>query len=548
MKATRATETESRPLGEILVAQGLITRAELDAALSFREDRGLKLGEALVALHLANPNEISTALRSQGRFHCVDLDPCMVDVEAARALGEVASRRLQAIALHRIGDVVTVAMEDPLDAFAVEAIEAQVRAPVFAVHASSNAIQRALDVVFPSGEAGRTPLTVGDVFESPGPAREALQTQLEAGTSGDLEERAARLLSAALDDARGAGASEVTFEPRHGDYVLRYRVDGVFESRGRLAADLGRAVAVRVRSHARGDFSVSAELDVALRTPAHESMRVRVALARLADGELVRCVLPQKPGELDALEKLGLASRDRNALGYALERGSGLFVVAGPPASGRSTTLQAAWSTLATSGRRTLARGLDAERCGADAALLDDHDDAEECARAVRASAADAVVLDDADRTGLCPMALDLSREGRLVLVSIAGGSSASALQRLARLCGEGRIENGLGGLLVQRLVRRLCPSCRKEARPAPSLVARFARRGDDGPYWESAGCTACGGRGIQGRIALFDVALGTQAIAAAREASEALPLSPSALALALAGEVSLDELARTAA
>ena len=79
MKSAPSTVSKRKPLGELLVQMGLLTEAELDAALAFKRENGLKLGQALVALHLVNQSDLAEALRAQGTVHCIHLTPELVD-------------------------------------------------------------------------------------------------------------------------------------------------------------------------------------------------------------------------------------------------------------------------------------------------------------------------------------------------------------------------------------------------------------------------------------------------------------------------------------
>ncbi len=137
-------------IGELLVAEGKLSPEELAAALAYREERGLKLGQALVALHLVTQQDLAQALRSQGRVHCLHLSAGIVDAHVSRLLSEEMARKYVAVPVHRVAGRVTVAMEDPSEEYDVDAIAVAIGEPIFAVHAEPERILEAITRAWPA--------------------------------------------------------------------------------------------------------------------------------------------------------------------------------------------------------------------------------------------------------------------------------------------------------------------------------------------------------------------------------------------------------------
>src|SRR5262249_60406013 len=108
------------PIGKYFLDRAKITTQQLELALRHRQEFGLKLGQSLVELGLVTEGDMVEALRHQARFPCIHLTPGIVDEAVARELGEPNSRRLRAIALNRIAEHATVALDDPNDVEVVE--------------------------------------------------------------------------------------------------------------------------------------------------------------------------------------------------------------------------------------------------------------------------------------------------------------------------------------------------------------------------------------------------------------------------------------------
>jgi hypothetical protein len=137
-----------QPLGRLLVESGIVAEADVEAALAFASNAGLKLGQSLLVLGLIDELTLAQALAQQGRVPCIHLTAPLVDTKVARELAAPRSRRMNAIAINRIAGVTTVALEDPTDEFLVEELRVHLGTPVLAVHAEASSIRECIDTVF----------------------------------------------------------------------------------------------------------------------------------------------------------------------------------------------------------------------------------------------------------------------------------------------------------------------------------------------------------------------------------------------------------------
>ena len=237
-------------IGKLMHDLGRISEEDLSAALEYKRQRGIKLGQALVELNLATEADLAAALRTQGKVHCIHLTPGIVDPVVAGELDAERSRNLGALAINRIAGVTTVAMADPTDAFAVDELALLLKTPVLAVHAEPSVIQACIEeILVPRVQAGELS---GYLGEDAAPDVR-LPDEAPEGAPGELEQPVLVLLRRIFDGAVAARASELHFETlpegetRAAALVVRLRVDGVLVERLSLPRRFAQPVLARLK-------------------------------------------------------------------------------------------------------------------------------------------------------------------------------------------------------------------------------------------------------------------------------------------------------------
>ncbi|MBK7641925.1 MAG: Flp pilus assembly complex ATPase component TadA [Planctomycetes bacterium] len=506
------------PLGEILIAQGKISSAELEAALSFRLERGLKLGQALVALRLVTQEELANALQSQGKVHCLHLSPEIVDRSIARELGEARSRQLQAIAVNRIAGVITVAMEDPSEVYNVDALSLQLRTPVLAVHAEPESIRRCLDEVFADAHAQRTQVTdplsqLLAAGEKSGSGVELEPEREEDNASpSEIQGPVISMVRALFEEAYGAGASDIHLEPRHDGLQVRLRVDGVLFERVMLPRSWVRPVIARLK--------VLSNLDIAeRRLPQDGRAQVEINGSRLdlrvattptlyGEGAVIR--LMDGGRKLFDLSALALAPAELETLKRMVEGGEGIVLATGPTGSGKTTTLYALLQHLNAPDSKiiTVEDPVENQLEGATQIHVNPKIGLT-FARGLRSilrQDPDIVLVGEVRDEETAEIAMQAALTGHLVLSTL---HTVGTSESITRLCDMGLapylLADTLRGIIAQRLVRRICRACRQESAPRGELLTRM-QLPPDLVFYEGLGCTECGGTGFRGRLALYEI------------------------------------------
>ncbi len=465
-------------LGELLVAEGKLTREELAAALAYREERGLKLGQALVALHLVTQQDLAGALRSQGRVHCLNLTPSVVDPEVARLLPEAMARQYVAVPVHRVAGRVTVAMEDPAEEYDVDAIAVALGEPVFAVHADPERIADAIERVHRTGaQSARSEADAPRFTLVRGPLPES-----------EPDEAAENLVRAALCEALAIGADSFHVESTARGAEMSFRVDGARTPAALLPAEWAEACvrclvalvgATPGAEHAAGTVQLgeqALELDVATIVGSH--------------GTCARAAL-RAPASPVAIEHLPLDVEERATV-RSWAAATGLVLVVGPARAGCDSLASELAERAATSGRRVYRLGSAGAPAEGIVAVSRRHGaDTASDLRAIGDQAPDVVDAGPVAGGPAWRAALDLARSGTLVIARVEARDGASALATVLRAVEDGAaVAGACTGSVALREVRLTCPGCRSHA-------------GEGQPARD---CPQCGGSGFQGSARIAEV------------------------------------------
>ena len=291
---------------------------------------------------------------------------------------------------------------------------------------------------------------------------------------------------------------------------------------------------------------------------------LRVAAAASLHGETISLRLLRRSGPAPRLDELGAPPEITAGLTKLLARPSGLIVVAGPTGSGKTTTLYAALEQLNRPDRKitTIEDPVERRVPGATQTQVKPSlgVDFPAALRALLRHDPDVLMVGETRDPETARIAAQAALTGHLVLTSVHAADAAAASARLTDMGVEpALLGTTLSGVLAQRLFRRLCPHCRRQTDPAPGALRGVGSLGS--PASDAPGCAECGGAGVLGRIAAFELLNVTEEISAlissgastaqirsAARSAGAVALKTRADDLAQAGEISQAEAARVAA
>lgn len=376
-----------------------------------------------------------------------------------------------------------------------------------------------------------------------------------------------RLINAILSEALKEGASDIHIEPYEKILSVRFRIDGVLRTILQPNKKLAALLISRIKVMARLDIAekrIPQDGRIALRI-GRRNIDVRVSTLPSLYGERAVLRLLDKNNLRLSLDALGLSPQENKALNQLIHCPHGIILVTGPTGSGKSTTLYAILSALNSPERNilTVEDPVEYELEGIGQSQVNTRTDMS-FARGLRAilrQDPDVVMVGEIRDAETAQIAVQASLTGHLVLSTLHTNSAIGAIARLRDMGVESfLLSSSLVGVIAQRLVRRLCPACRKPSRPTPPQVALLQRHQLTAhQLWHSVGCSECRQSGYLGRLAIPELLVVTPALRAAihdnadEQKTERITrqqhnsLIRNGLLKAIAGETSFGEVIRVA-
>jgi general secretion pathway protein E len=508
-------------LGAILTGSGAIDQRTLDRARRVAAETGGRLDQVLTQLGLVSERGLAEALSQ-----LIDA-PLVAPVDYPEAplfldrLKPKFLRRARALPIATTGDQTTIAMADPLDAFTGNAVAAALGHSVVVGVAIPIELEAAFDRLYPANaEDGDGAVALDEVAPDAEPAEEDAERLKDLASEAPVIRLVNQLIARAVE----THASDVHVEPFPDRLRVRYRYDGVLHEVEPPPARLQAAVISRIKIMARLDIAerrLPQDGRIKLTVRGHE-IDFRVSSVPSLHGEkVVLRVLDRTAVEFD-YGKLGLPDDIRQGVERALDLPNGMVLVTGPTGSGKTTTLYTGLLKLNTVARNvvTVEDPIEYQLTGINqiqvkpqiglnfASLL----------RSILRQDPDVIMIGEIRDLETVQIAVQAALTGHLVLSTLHTNSAAAAITRLRDMGLEDYLMTAtLRAVLAQRLVRRLCRSC-KAADPAPEpLIERFAMTrlapAKAIKLYRPVGCAACRGTGFYGRRAIAELLVPSRAI-----------------------------------
>ncbi len=502
---------KNRRLGEILVDKGVTTPDQIDIALTEQKKSKEHLGRILVRLGFATEAIIRDVIGGVIGQESVDLNRAVADSEAVSMIPKDMARRLRVLPINydSARGQLTVAMADIFNVVALDQLNAYVAgaAEVVPVLAGEVEIEKTIDQFY------GFELSVDGILNEIETGEIDYQS-LDA-ESDEYSQPVVRLVNALLSDAVKRGASDIHFEPEEGFLRFRYRIDGVLRQIRSLHKNYWSAIAVRLK--------VMAGLDIA-ETRAPQDGRISLSLSgRQVDfrvstlptvyGEnIVLRILDRQKG-IVPLDQLDLQDDEKTALKLMVARPEGIILVTGPTGSGKTTTLYSILSYLNTESVNIMTLEDPVEY----PMTMIRQTSANETSRLDFASGIRSMMRQDPDiilvgeirDDDTATMALRAAMTGHQVFSTLHTNSALGAIPRLLDIGVKPDILAGnIIGVIAQRLVRKLCDSCKESYQLGDLernlLGLKITDRQQN--IYRPKGCQFCENQGYRGRIALMEV------------------------------------------
>lgn len=553
-------------LGDLLVAQQLITPDQLESALQEQKTSGLKLGRALIELGYVEENTLLNLLSKQLDYPFIELKQFRFDRDVVQQLPETVARRYRVLILKDEADGVLLGMSDPTDIFCLDDIAKYVTKPIKPAVVRESELMDIIDIAY----------SHTDEIAS---LAEELEDELEEDSVdllGIVQDATAtdapvvKLLQKIFEDAINGRASDIHIEPDEKVLRIRERIDGVLKEQVMNEVRIAPALVVRLKLLSGLNISekrLPQDGRFSLKVKKH-NIDVRISTMPVQFGEsVVMRLLDHTQGVLP-LAKVGMPDVLVSRFRTIIKRPHGLVLVTGPTGSGKTTTLYGALSELNTPEKKIItvedpveyrlpriSQVQVNEKIGLDFAQV---------LRATLRQDPDVLLVGEIRDGASAEIALRAAMTGHMVLSTLHTNDAVTSALRLVDMDVDPYlVAASLKAVVAQRLVRRVCTTCAEPYTPSAgeSLLLRNVPAEHHKNLRKGLGCPHCFNTGYRGRIGVFEFlevdrpmadALRDNSVRDFNTAAHAnkgyQPLSKSALKFALQGITTLEEVLRVSA
>ncbi|HET6922190.1 MAG TPA: type II secretion system ATPase GspE [Anaeromyxobacteraceae bacterium] len=514
-----------RPLGEILVETAGIPPGRIEEALAAQQGEmaGLRLGEVLVRQKAASEEQVLRALALQLDLPFVGaLDVASVPAELVRLVPINFAKQARVLPLGRHADAVRVAVADPLDTGAQESLSQLLGLPVAPEVAAPQAILDAINAAYDRAADSHDRLMEDLGTED----LESVAHELEEPADlldADDEAPIIRLVNSLMFRAVKERASDIHINPEERDIMVRYRIDGVLREVIRAPKRFQASIASRIKI--MGGLNIAEKRlpqDGRIRIKiAGRDVDIRLSTIPTSHGERIVMRLLDKSAVLLDLAELGFEDWQLEVMDGLIARSHGIVLVTGPTGSGKTTTLYGALAKINAPDLNilTIEDPVEIQLKGVGQVQVNPKIELTFAngLRSFLRQDPDIIMVGEIRDLETAEIAIQASLTGHLVLSTVHTNDAAGAVTRLLDMGVQPfLIASSLVGVLAQRLVRVLCPSCKQAYAPTAEELEQagitreiLARAGNpSGRLYRPGGCPACQKTGYQGRTGIYELML----------------------------------------
>jgi len=508
-----------RKLGELLVKDNVITQEELEAALKKQEENGASLGRILIDMGLASEWEIAAALGKQLNVPFITLSHYEIDPQILASIPAEIVKRYQIVPVDKTGDTLTIALSDPSNIFLLDELKLLTKCNIVPVISFESDIKEAIERYYGGDESNLNEMLKDISDEDIEPTQEVEEVTTEEDTTEDLSVQpddapVIQLVNSIIAEAIKARASDIHIEPMEKSLRVRYRIDGVLQEVTPPPKKFQNAITSRIK--------ILSEMDIAeRRLPQDGRFKVRmnnkvidfrVSTCPTAFGEKVVIRILDRSSLLVNLTDLGFEPEVLREFDQQIRMPWGMILVTGPTGSGKSTTLYSALNTINDPRKNIMTiedpieyqlKGINQVQARPDIGLT-----FAEGLRSFLRQDPDIILVGEIRDFDTADIAVKAALTGHLVLSTLHTNDAPSSINRLTNMGVETfLVTASLLCAIAQRLVRRICDSCKEEFKPSPELLAAVGIPPDQvNTLHTGRGCERCHGTGYRGRIALFEL------------------------------------------
>ena len=500
-------------IGDMLVAGGYLTEERLKAGLAESRRTGKKLGETLVEMGYIRQSDLINVLENQLDVEYIDLQQISLPKNLVSVIPCAIAKKHNVVPLASDANTVTIAISDPLNFVATDAVKVVTRRKVITKLADAQSITRALTDLYGSETAERALEELRGDESAPSD----FQSVADANIIGADNENAAptiRLVNSFLEYAVNQNASDIHLEPREREMVVRMRIDGVLRKVFIVPRATQSAVIARIK--VMGNMNI-AEHKIPLDGRSNirvgdKDVDLRISTLPTVYGEKVVIRLLNKSSTLLNTKGIGLTDKNLKKFNALLENSNGVILIVGPTGSGKSSSMYTMIGRLNTDEVNlvTLEDPVEYNFDGVNQVQINEKTGMTFASglRSILRQDPDIIAVGEIRDGETADIAMRAAITGHLVLSTLHTNDAPSTIDRLLDMGVEPfLISSALKGVISQRLVRRICPNCRESYAASAEEQAMLKLPYIPGrKFYRGKGCPMCFNTGYRGRTAVFEI------------------------------------------
>ena len=536
---------QTKKIGQILVEEKLLTEEQVQQALVESKNFGLPLGSTLVKLGYITIKQLKDALAAQMQINMAQEDQLASLPDAITCLSDDFVLEHKVIPLSYNSKTLTVGMVNPKDTDTINQIIGMTGLKPAILMVTSLEYERYVEQYYK--KAKKQPEEKKQNFKKEKTELEVLTEQLAASSDtgpgeqtlwqkvqSDIDEissDAAKYANMIVTQAIDSRASDIHIEPRLDGYVTRYRIDGTLVEVVRIPAYLESSIVSR--------FKVLAKMNIAEHRRPQDGnftikynqqsydFRINTLPVNGKEKIVIRILAPSMRAEASYTKEIKIAGAfpdDIEKIKYLTSAPNGIVLTSGPTGSGKTTTLYALLKTMNSPDCNitTIEDPVEIRLDGVNQSAVNPKAGITfaTCMRAILRQDPDVILVGEIRDYETLEVAISASLTGHFVLSTIHTNSAAATVTRLIEMGAKDYlISSTLNGVLAQRLVKKLCPDCKRPYKPTEEDARKILTDPErikqlmETTLYRAEGCPNCGGTGYKGRLALLEILVVTKEI-----------------------------------
>jgi type IV pilus assembly protein PilB len=485
---------------KILLQEKLITEEQLAKAVEAAREEGTRVSQAVLSLGLVPFDKMAEIMKKHFEIDSITLGNMQIEFQVVNLVPDNLMKTHELLPFKRKGKKLHLAMTDPRNKTVAKKIEMMTRLEVIPHFVERKDLLRRLDefvVAPPQSAVDRVKSVTGD------------ESSFRALLDSDS---AVKMVVRIIEGAFNTHATDIHVEPQEKGLRIRYRIDGMLYDIMNIPRDMGIPTVSRLKVLANMDVTerrrpqdghISYDFD-----GHRQDLRAATLPTHLGEKMVLRVL--DDTAVLQGLPHLGLEDESLATLKELIHRPHGMVLVTGPIGSGKTTTLYAALSEINHQTRNivTLEDPVEYQLPGINQVQVDSKIGTTFASglRSILRQDANILLVGEIRDPETAATAVRAANTGHLLFSSLHTNNAVSALTALQHLeVPRFQIATSLQGVVAQRLIRVLCPECKKQAAPK-EIAKELLGLAKGQKIWEAKGCQACFGTGYQGRTGIYEV------------------------------------------